>query len=39
MIEILGWGSPIGLGSFLVCLGIFVWLASKADLLQKKKSK
>jgi hypothetical protein len=25
MIEVLGWGSPIGLGIFLACLGVFFW--------------
>ncbi len=25
------WGSPVGLGIFLVCLGIFIYLLSLAD--------
>lgn len=28
--SILGWGSPIGLGVFLVCFGAFLWLLKKA---------
>jgi hypothetical protein len=24
------WSGPIGLGIFLVCLGIFIWLLAKA---------
>ncbi len=27
----LGWGSPIGVGFFLACLGLFIFLLSKAD--------
>lgn len=27
---ILGWGSPIGIGIFLVCLGAMILLLSKA---------
>lgn len=26
-----GWGSPIGTGIFLACLGLFIFLLSKAD--------
>jgi uncharacterized membrane protein len=25
-----GWGSPIGIGFFLVCLGVMIYLLSKA---------
>jgi hypothetical protein len=28
---ILGWGSPIGIGIFLVCLGGMIYLLSKAS--------
>jgi hypothetical protein len=28
---LLGWGSPIGTGFFLVCLGLFIFLLSKSD--------
>lgn len=41
MIEALfspaNWGSPLGVGLFLVCLGIFIYLLSLAD--RNKKSK
>jgi hypothetical protein len=30
------WGSPIGLGIFLVCLGLFIYLLSLADRTKKK---
>jgi hypothetical protein len=39
MIEILGWGSPIGLGLFFVGFGVFVYLASKANAISKWKKK
>lgn len=29
--AIFGWGSPIGIGLFLVFLGIFIYLFSKVD--------
>ena len=32
---VLFWSGPIGLGIFLVCLGIFIWLLSKADAIKK----
>ena len=32
---ILGWGAPIGIGIFLVCLGTMIWLLSKADEISK----
>ncbi len=28
---LLGWGSPVGTGFFLACLGLFIFLLSKAD--------
>ena len=31
------WGSPIGLGFFLVCLGLFIYLLSLADKNKPKK--
>jgi len=31
----LSWGSPIGIGIFLVCLGGMIYLLSKADALKK----
>jgi hypothetical protein len=30
------WGSPVGLGIFLVCLGIFIYLLSLADRKKRK---
>ena len=30
------WGSPIGLGIFLVCLGGMIYLLSKADEISKR---
>ena len=30
------WGSPIGLGIFLVCLGVFIYLLRLADKKRKK---
>jgi hypothetical protein len=32
---ILGWAGPIGLGIFLICLGTFIWLLTKADEVSK----
>ena len=32
---VLFWSGPIGVGIFLVCLGIFIWLLSKADAVKK----
>ena len=31
----LSWGSPIGLGIFLVCLGGMIYLLSRADEISK----
>jgi hypothetical protein len=28
--AVLGWGSPVGTGFFLVCLGLMIFLLSKA---------
>ncbi len=33
---VLGWGAPIGIGIFLVCLGTMIWLLSKADEISKR---
>jgi hypothetical protein len=33
--SVLGWGSPVGIGLFLLMLGGFIFLLSKAS--QKKK--
>lgn len=33
---ILGWGSPIGIGIFLVLLGCMIFLISKADEVSKR---
>ena len=30
------WGSPIGIGIFLVCLGGMIYLLSKADEISKR---
>ncbi len=31
------WAGPIGIGIFLVCLGTFIWLLAKADVLKRNK--
>lgn len=31
------WGSPVGLGIFFICLGIFIYLLSLADKNKKGK--
>jgi len=33
---ILHWGSPIGMGIFLVCLGGMIYLLTKADEISKR---
>jgi len=33
---VLGWGAPIGVGIFLVCLGGMIYLLTKADTLKKR---
>lgn len=30
------WTGPIGIGIFLVCLGTFIWLLTKADVIKKQ---
>ena len=35
LFPILFWSGPIGIGFFLVCLGTFIWLLSKADAVRK----
>ena len=37
MMLILGWGSPVGVGFFLVALALMIWLLSKADRGKKNK--
>jgi hypothetical protein len=34
--QILSWGSPIGTGIFLVCLGAMIYLLTKADEKSKR---
>jgi len=36
LFTVLGWGAPIGIGIFLVCLGAMIWLLSKADEISKR---
>jgi len=33
---VLGWGAPIGIGIFLVCLGGMILLLTKADEISKR---
>ncbi len=33
---VLGWGAPIGIGIFLVCLGAMILLITKADEISKR---
>ncbi len=35
-ILVLGWGSPIGIGIFLVLLGFMIFLLAKADATSKR---
>ena len=35
-ILVLGWGSPIGIGIFLVLLGSMIFLLAKADEISKR---
>jgi len=30
------WTGPIGIGVFLVCLGTFIWLLTKSDVIKKQ---
>ena len=36
MFLVLGWGAPIGIGIFLVCLGTMICLLAKADEIGKR---
>jgi hypothetical protein len=36
LMLVLGWGSPIGTGIFLLCLGGMIFLLSKANTQRKK---
>jgi len=33
---VLGWGAPIGIGIFLICLGTMIFLIAKANALSKR---
>jgi len=33
---VLFWSGPIGVGIFLLCLGVFIWLLAKADEISKR---
>ena len=33
---VLFWSGPVGIGIFLLCLGTFLWLLTKADALSKQ---
>ena len=35
-VLLLGWGSPIGIGIFLVLLGLMIFLLAKADEISKR---
>jgi len=35
--AILGWGSPVGTGIFLLCLGGFIFMLARADSKSKNK--
>lgn len=37
MFSVEAWTSPIGIGFFLVCLGAFLYLLSRADTSKKRK--
>ena len=36
LFVIIGWGSPVGIGIFLICLGTMIWLIAKADEISKR---
>ena len=36
LFVVTGWGSPVGIGIFLVCLGAMIWLIAKADEISKR---
>jgi hypothetical protein len=31
LFMVLGWASPIGLGIFLVCIAVMIWLLRKSE--------
>lgn len=31
LLQPMAWGSPLGVGIFLICLGLFIYLLSLAD--------
>jgi hypothetical protein len=33
---VLGWGAPIGIGIFLICLGTMIYMIAKADEISKR---
>ena len=33
---VLGWGAPIGIGIFLICLGVMIYMIAKADEISKR---
>ncbi len=33
---VLGWGAPIGIGIFLICLGIMIYMIARADEISKR---
>ena len=37
LMLVLGWGSPIGVGIFLLCIAGMVFILSRADKERKKK--
>ncbi len=39
LMLILGWGSPIGTGIFLVCLASMIYILTKASRIEKKGKK
>ncbi len=34
--DVTAWTSPLGIGLFLVCIGLFIFLLSKSDQTKKK---
>jgi hypothetical protein len=36
LFMVLGWGSPVGIGVFLVLLGLMIFLIAKADETSKR---
>ena len=39
LFMIIGWGSPIGIGIFLVCIASMIFILAKADAMRKKDKK